>query len=251
VTITANTNRMPDERDSGLVGSPLGPVPDGASEATAWLFDALASVWAEFEQRLAVIPIVARVESGAVSLDDYRSLLVNLRQQVMEGGRWIALAASSVSIELFVVRSMMIRHAAEEHTDFQMIERDYCAVGGTLEAMQAQPKNVGSEAFSAYMFHQASQPDPLHLFGAMFIIEGLGSVKAGRWADQLCDTLGLDDDQVSFLRYHGANDDAHYDKLRSILGHPLIDRALAERVVKTAKVVARLYALQLEELDNV
>jgi len=251
MTVTETAKRSPDAPAAELAGSPLGPVPDGASDVTVWLFEALAAVWDDFAQRLAGIPIVARVESGTVTLDDYRSLLVNLRQQVMEGGRWIALAASSVSIELFVVRSLMIRHAAEEHTDFQMLERDYCAVGGTIEVMQAQPKNVGSEAFSAYMFHQASQADPLHLFGAMFIIEGLGSVKAARWADQLCHTLGLDDNHVSFLRYHGANDDAHYAKLRAILSHPLIDRALAERIVKTAKVVARLYALQLEELDNV
>jgi 3-oxoacyl-[acyl-carrier-protein] synthase III len=248
---TETAKRVADELDDALAGSPLGPIPDGASEVTSWLFEALAAVWADFERRLAGVPIIARVESGTVTLDDYRSLLVNLRQQVMEGGRWIALAASSVSIELFVVRSLMIRHAAEEHTDFQMLERDYCAVGGTIEVMQAQPKNIGSEALSAYMFHQAGQPDPLHLFGAMFIIEGLGSVKAARWADQLRDTLGLDDNQVTFLRYHGANDDAHYAKLRSILSHPMIDQALAERLAKTAKVVARLYALQLEELDNV
>ncbi len=61
---------------------------------------------------------------------------------------------------------------------------------------------------------------------------------------------GLTDDQVSFLAYHGANDDSHYDKLRMILSHPMIDMPLAKRLVRTAKVVARLYALQLEEIGN-
>ena len=85
----------------------------------------------------------------------------------------------------------------------------------------------------------------------MFIIEGLGSAKAAGWAKQIKDALGLDDSQVSFLAYHGLNDDTHYEKLRMILSHPLIDMPLAHRLVKTAKVVARLYALQLEELDNI
>jgi 3-oxoacyl-[acyl-carrier-protein] synthase-3 len=85
----------------------------------------------------------------------------------------------------------------------------------------------------------------------MFIIEGLGSTRAAEWAKQICDALGLDDGQVSFLAYHGVNDDAHFDKLRAILSNPLIDQALAERLAHTARVVARLYALQLEELDNV
>jgi hypothetical protein len=36
-----------------------------------------------------------------------------------------------------------------------------------------------------------------------------------------------------------------------ILGHPLIDMELAKRLVRTAKIVGRLYVLQLEELGNV
>lgn len=232
--------------------SPLGPdFGVGGSEATQYLARELDKVWADFEARLDDVPIIRRVEDGTVTLADYRELLLNLRQQVVEGGRWIALAASSMSIELFPVRSLLIRHAAEEHTDYQMLERDYASVGGDLATMNAQPKNIGSEAFSAFMFHQAAKPDPLDLFGAMFIIEGLGASKAARWADRLQEVLGLDDEQVSFLAYHGANDDSHYDQLRMILSHPLIDMNLAQRLVRTAKVVARLYALQLEEIGNV
>ena len=231
--------------------SPLGPdFGVGGSEATQYLARELDVVWADFEQRLAQVPIIRRVEDGTVTVDDYRELLLNLRQQVIEGGRWIALAASSMSIELFPVRSLLIRHAAEEHTDYQMIEHDYVSVGGDLDTLLHQPKNIGSEAFSAFMFHQAAKPDPLDLFGAMFVIEGLGSAKAGHWARRLQEVLGLADDQVSFLAYHGVNDDSHYDQLRMVLSHPLIDLPLAKRLVRTAKVVARLYALQLEEIGN-
>lgn len=244
--------RTADDRAKAFALSPLGPqFGDDASEAVRWLAEELAFVWLEFEQRLALVPLVRRVETGAVTIEDYRELLLNLRQQVIEGGRWIALAASSMSIELFPVRSLLIGHAAEEHTDYQMLERDFVSVGGDLDEMLAYPKNVGSEAFSAFMFHQASRPDPLDLFGAMFIIEGLGTAKAAGWAKDIKETLGLDDGQVSFLAYHGLNDDGHYEKLRRILSNPLIDRGLAERLVKTAKVVARLYALQLEEIGNV
>jgi hypothetical protein len=31
------------------------------------------------------------------------------------------------------------------------------------------------------MFHEASRPNPFGLLGAMFIIEGLGSIKAAEW----------------------------------------------------------------------
>ena len=230
--------------------SPLGEPAADDGEVARWLLLQLALVWADFEQRLRSVELVRRIEQGEVTLGEYRRLLVNLRQQVVDGGRWIARAASSMSAELFGLRSAFILHAGEEHRDFQLLEQDYLAVGGSLEEIQQAPKNVGSEALSAFIFHQAGQPDPVDLLGAMFVIEGLGAAKALRWAELLQARLGLDDDQVRFLRYHGVNDDDHFELLRQVLRSPVVDRPAAERIVKTAKVVARLYALQLEEIDH-
>jgi 3-oxoacyl-[acyl-carrier-protein] synthase-3 len=215
-----------------------------------WLIEELALVWAEFERKLTTVPIVSRIEAHRATMDDYRQLLRNLRQQVMEGARWITRAASSLSVDHTEVRAEFIHHAAEEQRDFRMLERDYVAVGGLLEEIQTAQKNVGSEALSAYMFQEASRPDPLHLLGAMFIIEGLGARKAARWADLLVDQLDLNDDQISFLRYHGGADEEHTKLMYELFESPLITPDIARNVVKTAKVVARLYALQLEELDN-
>jgi 3-oxoacyl-[acyl-carrier-protein] synthase III len=242
--------RTDDLRARAFAGSPLGAPSDDLSDAARWLWEELAFVWLDFEERLAAVPVIHRIETCTVTIEDYRELLVNLRQQVVEGGRWIALAASSMSIDHFPVRSLLIGHAAEEHRDYQMIEGNYASVGGDRAVIESQPKNIGSEAFNSYMFHQASQPDPLHLFGAMFIIEGLGSAKAAGWAKNLKETLDLNERQVSFLAYHGVNDEDHYEKLRAVLSNPLIDQPLAERLARTAKVVGRLYALQLEELGN-
>jgi 3-oxoacyl-[acyl-carrier-protein] synthase-3 len=242
--------RTHDQRAHAYSVSPLGgPTPD-LSPAAEWLWEELAFVWLDFEDRLAAVPVIRRIEEGTVTVEDYRELLANIRQQVVEGGRWIALAASSMAIELFPVRSLLIGHAAEEHRDYQMLEENYVSVGGDRQRILTQPKNLGSEAFSSYMFHQAAQPDPLHLFGAMFVIEGLGSAKAAGWAKNLKESLGLDDGQETFFAYHGENDESHYQKLRGILSHPLVDRPLAERLARTARIVARLYALQLEELGN-
>jgi 3-oxoacyl-[acyl-carrier-protein] synthase-3 len=211
----------------------------------------LDAVWQDFERRLDQVPVMRRLAEGAATMEDYRRLLFNLRQQVADGARWISRAASNFSVDLFDLRSAAIGHAAEEHRDFMMIERDYAACGGSIEDIRAGEKNIGSEALSAFMFHAASQPDPIGLLGAMFIIEGLGTGKASAWAAQFKRTLGLRDDQVAFLSYHGEADDDHFAKLQAILASPRIDAAATEAIVKTAKVVARLYALQLEELDHV
>ena len=181
-------------------------------------------------------------------IDDYKRLLVHLRQQVVEGGRWISRAASNFSEELFAFRSAAIRHAADEHRDYQLLERDYVAVGGSLAEIRGGRKNAGSEALSAYVFQQASQPDPVDLLGAMFVIEGLGNRLALPWARALQSQLGLSDDQVSFLRYHGEADEEHMATLDGLLRLLTFDQAA--RVVRTAEIVARLYALQLEEVDR-
>ena len=232
-----------------------GLAPDTASNQTdsdlqRSLMRRLAQVWVDFETRLNRAPIVDKLNRGKLRIEDYRSLLLNLRQQVMEGARWIARAASNITVEHFPLRAMFIGHAGEESRDYQMIERDYLAAGGSLEEIQRAEKNVGSEALSAWMFHRASHENPFDLLGAMFIIEGLGARMARRWGLKIREQLGLDERQVSFLLYHGANDDNHFAKLEAALGSGVLTEELARRIVKTAKVTARLYTLQLEELGN-
>jgi 3-oxoacyl-[acyl-carrier-protein] synthase III len=231
------------------VASPVGEA-EGDPESVRWTVARLARVWADLERRLSAVPLVRRIETGTATVEDYRALLLNLRQQVVEGGRWISRAASNFSAELFELRSAAIRHAAEEHRDFQLLERDYVAVGGDLETIRTAAKNPGAEALSAYVFHQASQPDPVDLLGAMFVIEGLGTARAAGWARQLSGQLGLRDDQVTFLRYHGEHDDDHVGQLRALLRRVAEDRSHAERIVRTATVVARLYVMQLAEIDD-
>ena len=210
----------------------------------------LTRVWIEFDAKLRQVPIIDKLERGRMTLEDYRTLLVNLRQQVIEGARWIARAASSIDMSSFPIRSIFLSHAHDEHRDFQMLERDYVAVGGQLETILNHPKNVGSEAFSAWMFHRASQPNPFDLLGAMFIIEGLGARFARRWGELIRDQLDLQAGGVSFLLYHSDNDENHMERLETALASDLLTEEVAASIVKTAKVTARLYRLQLEELGN-
>ena len=234
-----------------LASSPLGEPSPGDSPAVTRVFNELAEVWAELQRALARVPVVRRIEDGSATLEDYRRLLLNLRQQVVDGGRWISLAAANFSVELFWLRSAAIGHAADEHRDYQLLERDFAAVGGDPALMATTSANVGSAALSAFVFHRAGQPDPVDLLGAMFVIEGLGVRNAAGWADRLTESLGLRDDQLSFLRYHAEGDSEHFGLLTAALRSGLFDDAAMTRIVKTARVTARLYALQLEELDHV
>ena len=52
----------------------------------------LAVVWTDFASKLDTTPIIAKLLAGKFRIEDYRQLLFNHRQQVIDGGRWIAIA---------------------------------------------------------------------------------------------------------------------------------------------------------------
>ncbi|MBW4523070.1 MAG: 3-oxoacyl-ACP synthase [Scytolyngbya sp. HA4215-MV1] len=236
--LLSNRRDIPTLSTAGTIEEPV----------SADLLRQLALVWLEFERKLRSVPIVRKLHRGDFTIEDYKAMLRNLRPQVVEGARWIARAASNMTD--FRLRSTFIGHAQDEHRDFQMLERNYVSVGGALEEITQAEKNIGSEALSAFIFHQASRENPVDLIGSIFIIEGLGNRLAAQWAAQIKQTLSLRDDQVSFLAYHGENDASHIGKLDALIQAEWMTAEIAHRIVKTAQVTARLYLLQLEEIQE-
>ncbi len=222
-----------------------GPTTDAA---VADALRKLAVVFADFEQRLEATPLIRKLTRGRFELADYHGFLINLRQQVKDGALWMSRAASNIGEDHLELRSTLMKHAVTEHRDFRLLEQDFVASGGRLEHILSARKNIGSEALSAWMFHEASKPNPFGLLGAMWIIEGLGSIKAKPWGLKVQERLGLPDDALRFLLYHGENDVGHMEEFREMLAMVLPDEATAERIVTTARVTARLYALQIEEI---
>jgi hypothetical protein len=211
----------------------------------------LAIVWADFEGRLLSVPIIHRAMNDQLRIEDYRCLLADHYSQVKEGSGWISRAASSITAPYLEQRSEFLRHAVTEHRDYEMLERSFIACGGSLDDLRHAHKNVGSEALSAWMYHQASKPNPFDLLGAMFIIEGLGKQFANRYARTMQRHLKLNDEQVQFYIYHAEHDDSHLEKFETMLSPTILCIPGIEiAIIRTAKVTARLYLLQLEEVGR-
>lgn len=205
--------------------------------------------WFAFERLLAGVPIIRRLDAGTFTRMDYQRLLLHLRPQVVEGARWISRCASSFDRDHADIRSVILRHAHDEHRDYEVLEQDFAALGGDVAAIRAQPKNSGSEALHAFLMFKAGEPNPGGMLGAMWIIEGLGEKMASNWAARIESLTGCDSACTRFLRYHGSNDDSHMDKLYGLIDRICTSEKVAQDVVTTARVVARLYAWQLEEID--
>lgn len=211
----------------------------------------LMIAWSDFDTAIETVPLIDKLRRGKFREEDYKILLINHRQQVVEGARWIARAASSIDARYTDQRSVFLKHAVAEHQDFRMLEKHYVSMGGTLDDIRSAPKNIGTEALHAFMYHSATQTNPFDLLGAMFIIEGLGQKKAGVWGRKIQEQLQLADEQVSFFIYHAENDEDHMAHFVETLNSGILDEpGMGERIIKTAKIVGRLYRLQLEELGN-
>lgn len=220
------------------------------TETSEWLVRQLSQIWIEFESNLLKTPIVKNIHEGKLTLDKYKLLLHDLRQQVIDGSQWISRAASNIDIEIFELRSAFIKHTAAEHKDYQLLEKNYENLGENPEQIRTGKKNIGTIALTSFMFQQASKSNPIDLLGSMFIIEGIGKRLAGYWGEMIKEQLNLQEDQVSFFTYHGVADENHFHNLEKALNHPLMNMELAEKIANTAKVTARLYEMQLNELGN-
>lgn len=214
------------------------------------MLDGLSDVWTAFEGQLAHVPVVKRIETGTLSMEDYLALLLNLRQQAVDCSQWIAMAAANVSEDYLDLRSKFLRHAVTEHRDFQLLEDDYAAAGGSLQDIPLTEKNVGCEALTAFMFHRASKPDPFAILGAMYVIEGVGAFKAAQWARSIREALRLPNDRPGYLIHHGDYDGRHLGDFEIVLGRVGTSPRIRAEIIKTARVVARLYLLQLECIDE-
>lgn len=210
----------------------------------------LMRIWFDFERRLNRVPVIHRLESGRFGIEDYRNLLLHLRQQVIEGSRWITRCASSFDRGYADVRSEIIGHAKDEHRDYEILETDFVIAGGSLEEIQRHPRNPGSEALHAFLMYRATLPNPIDMIGAMWIIEGLGHKMASDWADRVSELLENGRDCTKFLRYHAVNDDGHMAKLYRLLDRVCRNEGDIKAITKTARVVGSLYVMQLEEIDE-
>ena len=109
----------------------------------------LLRVWLGFERDLSKVPLLRRIDLGTYTAEDHQIFLRNIRQQVIEGSRWIARTASSFDRDHSEIRSAIISHAVDEHRDYEMLEKDYVASGGQLEDILNMERNIGSEAYTA------------------------------------------------------------------------------------------------------
>jgi 3-oxoacyl-[acyl-carrier-protein] synthase-3 len=222
---------------------------DDAPPVVATALRQLAEVWHDYRSRAHRTPLVQKILKGELTRDEYVRWMSCWIPQVREGSGWMRAAAARFEEPFLALRTLVESHAHDEHLDYTMLFEDYQAAGGTAASIDDLRRNAGGEALHAFMISRASRPSALDLLGAMYIIEGTGSQIIPLLLPRLKRQLGLPERAFRFLEYHGANDTSHLDRwLQAVIFALEKDPALLPRLVETARITARLYVLQMEEV---
>ena len=238
-----------EEESEPAVPPPHQPAP-GQSELVAQLLRDLAEVWHGFRSRMWRTRFVRRIREGRLRLEDYRRWMENWIPQVREGTLWMRRAVDNLGGGYAGLHDIILKHAGEEQFDYRILFDDYRSAGGKAERIGELRRNAGGEALNAYMYARAAQPDPVGLLGAIYVIEGTGQRIIPALLPMLRRQAGRADRQLQFLRYHGENDEHHLQRwLAAVELVVAVGGAEAcAQILETARAVAGLYALQMEDV---
>lgn len=206
----------------------------------------LAEVWQDYRSEALRTPIAKDIFANKFGANEYLRWMENWIPQVREGSVWMHRAMSGMSPQWKHITSVIRQHIGEEQFDWQILYNDYKDSGG-LKNISELKLSSGGEALNAYMHKRAKEVDCWDLLGGIYIIEGTGE----KIIPLLLPKINGNIKNSRFLTYHGENDINHLARWLWMLEEVLkIDPSYGEKIIKTARDVARLYLIHWEHAQD-
>lgn len=220
-----------------------------SSTGAQQLIKELASVWHDYRSRAWRTRLIRKITTGQFTSADYVKWMSCWIPQVREGSRWMLAGAANLDSQHDALVALVRKHAGEERNDFKILFDDYRLAGGTVNTIEELRRNPGGEALNAYMHSLASQPNPLGLLGAIYIIEGTGQRIIPALLPLLQQQLDLPPQAFRFLTYHGENDVSHLSRWLNAVEMAIeLSPGCEQRIIDVARATAELYVLQMEHV---
>ncbi len=181
-------------------------------------------------------PVVLDAVAKGLSLERYRTLLLELYHVVWHFNPVCAAAASRLGDAHKQVRYFLYEHMHEESGHEEWVRNDLEAVGVAAAATEAHAPSPYTRALVGYNYWAADRHHPCAVLGMLYTLEVIASVYGGPFASAIKEALLLEGERgVSFINSHATMDAQHMADLRKIL-NTLDDPAACEAVVDATMV---------------
>jgi pyrroloquinoline quinone (PQQ) biosynthesis protein C len=181
-------------------------------------------------------PVVLDAVAHGMSVERYRTLLLELYHVVWHFNPACAAAASRIGDEHRSVRYHLYEHMHEEMGHEQWVLNDLEAVGVTREAALVHRPAVYTLALNGWNYWAADRRHPCSVLGMLYALEVIASVYGGPFATALKERLLLEGERgISFIGSHASMDVKHMAELRVVL-NTIDDAAARDAVVESALI---------------
>jgi pyrroloquinoline quinone (PQQ) biosynthesis protein C len=181
-------------------------------------------------------PVVLDAVAKGLSLERYRTLLLELYHVVWHFNPVCAAGASRIGDEHKQVRYFLYEHMQEESGHEQWVRNDLEAVGVAPATTEAHQPSAHTRTLVGYNYWAADRHHPCSVLGMLYTLEVIASVYGGPFASAIKEALLLEGERgVSFINSHATMDAEHMADLRKIL-NTLDDPAACEAIVESTLV---------------
>ena len=203
-------------------------------------YDVLHQEMTPYREKLNDVPVLRAAFDGTATREQYLRFLEQAYHHVKHTVPLMMAAGSRLRPDQHWLLSPLVEYSEEENGHDEWILKDIENVGGDAEAIRNGQPGRACELFVSYVYDRISRVNPLCVFGMVYVLEGTSIRLATDVADRLCESLGLERKDCSYLYSHGSLDLEHFEFFKGLMGK--IDRAEDQAdILHTAKVAFDLY----------
>lgn len=176
-------------------------------------------------------PVVLDAVAKGLSLERYRTLLLELYSVVWHFNPVSAASASRLADSNKQVRYFLYEHMQEESGHEEWVRNDLEAVGVQRSDTEGYTASAYTQALVGYNYWAAERSHPCSVLGMLYTLEVIASVYGGPFASAIKEALLLEGERgVSFINSHATMDAKHMAELREIM-NTVLDTPAQEAVV--------------------
>ena len=202
----------------------------------------LVATQTALQQHIIEHPILAHVEQGHTTREEYLSYLTETYHMVRHTPRMLALAAARLEDDQRGLRDWFLEQAEEEANHDIFCIKDIRHLGYEPAQILDRPPLPGSWGLVAQNYYMATYGRPEGILGVASLTEGLGASLAGRMADILNAKQDWPRNTTTFLRSHSGFDAQHLEDCKRAINALISSPEALHAVIQGRRMTIHLYA---------